>query len=543
MGLIKKSFSSVYGFVALLMMLNLVLLGCKRKNPVVDEDKVVTTPDDKAPTTGTRDQLTKDSIFLYARQVYLWWDKLPTYEEFKPRNYPSFESELFAITRYGINPSTNKPYEFSPNQDGSDSNEPKYSSITDITTYNPIAYIPGRKSTVDLHGVGNDFGLLVKPIGVETAYAMYVQAVYPNSPAAKAGFKRGDRFTRLNNQNFGSNYNADYNFFYNALFNSSSVKIEGTTGTGTTFNRTLNKAVYNSSPIYKDSVYTSGSKKIGYFVYGRFSDENDSFPEFERVFSRFVQAGVTDLIVDLRYNGGGYVNTAENLINRIAPSTLNGRVMYSEYYNELMQQKKATILAKQPFLNSAGQPQYIGNRVMTYADVDYTVATRTSKFQKVGALTNLKSVVFIIGASTASASEMVINSLKPHMPVKVVGSTSYGKPVGFFPMRIDKYDVLFSMFEVKNSKGEGGYYSGITPDTGSSTADNDNSNYEFGDSRESAFAAAYNYIANGSFTSSSKSTSTISAKPMEALSSQGKDLADFEFKGMIQTPEDLIRAK
>jgi carboxyl-terminal processing protease len=525
----------LFFFAALLVN---VTAGCKKDDPaevpVVGSE--IKTPLDVAPSTGTRDQLTKDSIFLYARQVYLWWDLVPDYDTFKPRDYPNFDSELYAITRFGINPLTNKPYEF----DEVNNNEPKYSYISDITQKNPVAYVPEKKSSVDLDGNGNDFGLLLGVYGTKSSYTLSIKAIYPGSPAARAGFKRGDRITKINNKTFGSNYDAEINEINTALFNSSSIRIAGFTSENVSFDRSLNTASYKSSPIYKDSVYTSGSKKIGYLAYARFSDGTNSYAEFDRIFSRFIQYGVTDLILDLRYNGGGYVTTAENLVNRIAPSSLNGKIMFTEYYNKLMQEGKATILSKQALLKSDGTSQYQNGKLVTYADVDYSVKANTNYFQKVGALNNIASVVFIVSSSTASASELVINSLKPHMPVKIVGSTTYGKPVGFFPVRIDKYDVYFSMFETQNSKGEGKYYAGFTPDTGTSTADNDNVNYDFGDIRESSFAAAYNFITKGTYTSEVKSSGTIMSQKPEVSSSQSLHL-DTEFKGMIKDPAKLKR--
>ncbi len=547
---LKRSFSATFLTV---LLLNIILAGCKKDLPADPESQPtgtpvvsgkIETPIDNAPTTGTRDELTRDSIFLYARQIYLWWDDVPDYGTFKPRNYSSFSNEIYAITRFGTNPATGKPYEFSADVDGSDSNDPKYSYFTDVTDKNPLAYIPGKKSSVDLLGNGFDFGLLVRPYGSSSSYTIYVQAVYPSSPAEKAGFKRGDRFDIINDKKIGTNYSGEYSFFYNALFNSSAVKLQGTTSAGTSFSRSLNRASYKSSPIYKDSVYTSGDKKIGYLAYARFSDYDNSVPEFTRVFNKFAQSGITDLIVDLRYNGGGYVNTAEYLINYIAPSSLNGKVMYTEYYNELMQADKATILKKQPLLDANDKPRYQNGRLVTYADVDYSVAENTNHFAKKGSVNTIKNVVFIVSESTASASELVINSLKPYMNVKIVGSTTYGKPVGFFPVRIDKYDVYFSMFETRNSKNEGGYFAGFVPDTQDPKAitdnptDNDNPNYDFGDLRERSFLAAYNYLTKGSFTAQAGSASVLAQK-MQVLTLGDKDLGDTEFKGMIQEPHRL----
>ncbi len=93
-----------------------VISACKKSEPA---PAVTPTP---TPVAATRDELTKDSIFLYAKELYYWNTSLPTYEAFKPRSYSSNETELYAITQFSLNPATGKPYEY---VNGSTS--PKYS--------------------------------------------------------------------------------------------------------------------------------------------------------------------------------------------------------------------------------------------------------------------------------------------------------------------------------------------------------------------------------------------------------------------------------
>ena len=96
-----------------------------------------------------------------------------------------------------------------------------------------------------------------------------------------------------------------------------------------------------------------------------------------------------------------------------------------------------------------------------------------------------------------------------------------------------------SMFETKNSNGQGGYFAGFTPDTGPSTQDDDNPNFDFGDKREASFLAAFNYLTKGSFFSDA-GPATISATRIksEILNSNGISF-DQGFKGMIQSPHNL----
>lgn len=509
------------------------------------------TPTPTPPvTTPTRADLTKDSIFLYAKQLYLWNDALPTYEAFKPRGYTSkstdflnYESELIAIAYSAKNPATNRAYEYYAN--GTDT---KYSYISDIANKNPVAYIPNKTSAVDLEGNGNDFGLKITAYGQDEGgvepFVLYVTAVYQNSPADKAGMVRSNKILKINNQTIGSNYTAERDGI-NAALNATSIKLEGITHVNgipdAPFTVNLTKASYKSSPVYATKVFTSGSKKIGYLAYARFSNLSNSKPEFDAAFAKFAADNVSELIIDLRYNGGGYVSTAEYLINQIAPSSLNGKVMYTEHYNTLMQGGGAAILNNQPFLDASGKVQYSNGRLITYADFDYSVQGNTEVFLKNGPLTGVTKVVFIVSGSTASASELVINSLKPYIDVKIVGTQTYGKPVGFFPIRLEnKYEVYYSLFQTKNSLGQGDYYNGFTPDVPFTDyrGDLDDPRNNFGDPQEYYTSVALKeFGATAPITISAAKTMSINGKSVSVQSLKPmKPIGDGnEFVGMIET--------
>lgn len=509
----------------------LAVAACKKSSnptPTPTPDLPIIT----TPTTGTRQQLTLDSIFLYAKDIYYWNDKLPTYDAFNPRQYTSgstdvanYNTALLNVAKYST------PFEWTVG-----ATSPKFSYIFDKTNKNPTAVI-NPVSSVDLEGNGNDLGIRFGLYGSESNYVVYVTAVYQNSPADKLGFVRGDVIKKINGVSYGSNYGAEVNSLNSAL-GGSSVVLEGFKGDGSTpFNLTVTKGIFGSNPIYKTKVFDAGAKKIGYLAYARFSNAANSNTVLENAFTSFATAGVTDLIIDLRYNGGGYVSTAENLINLIAPTGTSG-VMFSEYFNATMQAGNAKILANQPLLDANGKIRYGSNGAMlTYANVNYTVAGNTTNFAKKGTLGNVRNIVFIISSSTASASELVINSLKPHMTVKLVGRTSYGKPIGFFPITLEnKYDVYYSLFETKNSLGQGGYYSGMVPDIDVSEVPAGTVMYDFGDARD-------NYIKNAIqalgavATNSERSVMSVKVSAKNAVSSSNvinTDFTDREFKGMVE---------
>ncbi|RYG10554.1 MAG: hypothetical protein EOO07_21975 [Chitinophagaceae bacterium] len=531
--------------IVLLTLLSLGFVSCKKP-------KVEPTP---VPDTN-RANLTRDSIFLYAKQIYLWSDALPSQDAFNPRKYTAqstdflnYEKELIALAQYKINPATGLPYEYYAS--GTDS---KYSYISDLANKNPTAYIPEKKSAVDLDGNGNDFGIKLGAYGQGgTTFALFVTAVYQNSPADKAGMIRSDRIYKVNGRTIGDNSAADLPVINAALSGSAPISIEGvhyTNGlSGAPFTLTLNKASYKSSPVFAKKVFTAGAKKIGYLAYARFSDLNtNSKADLDLAFSEFNTAGVTDLILDLRYNGGGYVNTAQYLINKIAPASANGKVMFAEHYNALMQANGATILANQPLLDGNKKVQYQNGKMVTYADVNYSVANNTEVFAKVGPLNTdnkISNLVVIVSGNTASASELVINSLKPYMNVKMVGTKTYGKPVGFFPVTIEnKYEVYYSLFQTKNSLGQGDYFDGFTPDVAFTDAirgDLDDPRNNFGDSQEYYTSVAISQLAPGTIVSSAPKTMSIQGRNVSIQSLQPmKSVVDGnEFVGMIETRHKL----
>jgi carboxyl-terminal processing protease len=486
------------------------------------------------PKDGSSTDLIKDSIFLYAKQVYLWNESLPTYAVFKPRQYSSanndydnFTNVLFQITRYGINPKTGAPYEYNTQYP----TETKYSFIDDLVADGILSSINNKKSVIDTKGKGNDVGYGLSILGDPKNYSLYVRYVSPGSPAESAGLKRGDYFNQINGFTFGTNYDSEINNL-NIEINKNTVTIVGKKQNGTPFTITINSGIYNSNPIYKDSVYSVGAKKIGYLAYARFSDTNNSVSRLDNTFANFTAAGVTDLVIDLRYNGGGYISTAEHLVDLISPTRLDKLPMFKEYFNNTMQSGQASILKNQPDRDGNGNVNYDNGKLVTLADYSYTPDNNSHTINKTGNLNNIENVVFIISKNTASASELVINSLKPYINVKTVGTTSYGKPVGFFPIRIGKYDLYYSMFSTKNSKGEGDYYSGMTP----TNVIADDPTKEFGDITETNLATAIGILTNsGSAATTQPKIMMVKGKKVMSNNVIVTPIEDNSFKGMIET--------
>jgi len=515
------------GFLCLAM-----VTGCKKSSIESEEP---TTPTVATPT-GTRAELTKDSIFLYGKELYYWNTSLPTYEVFNPRGFSSNETELYAMTQYSLDPSTGKPYEYVSSTSG----EPKY-SFFDYT-----AATTGKTGVLkaDVNGSANDYGFSVQ---YNNETDLRVKYVYANSPAAQQGLTRGCRLTSVNGRT-DLTYPGAINFLNSAIFGTNpTITLAFNDINGNPKTAVVSSFLYTVDPILYTHVYTVNAKKVGYIVFNSFT--NNASAALNTAFASFATQGVSELIVDLRYNGGGYVSTATQIINLAAPAGETGNTMFTSYYNNYLQsittaQRKASILAHQPLLDDAGKLQTftsgVNGKYATYADLNYSpsAADNIEKFAKSGTLA-LNRIYFIVTGSTASASELTINSLKPVMDVKLIGRTTYGKPVGFFPIRIDKVDMYIPEFETKNKLGVGGYYSGLTVDKESS----EDLTKAWGDETETLLGYALLYAKNGNFITTAKTaslaaTSTVMPSKLSVAELKAVDakLDPKGFKGMVMTP-------
>lgn len=528
---------SFFAFLVVPLLLS-VAISCRKDPPVATED-------DNSLQTPTTDRtaLTNDSIFLYAKAIYYWNENLPTYNTFNPRQYTTgsnslerYERNLFAIAGYstsGYDLITINGYTYT-----------KFSYIEDSNglSIGTNVGIKSRIAGVNLEGIGNDIGIFfVSALGTETDYTLYIVAVYDNSPADREGLTRGATITHINGTAIGSNFDNEVGVINNSLLNDpSSVTLRGQRTDGTTYEATLNKTVYESSPIYDSRIIDRGSKKIGYLAYARFSTEQNSIPKLDSIFNVFAGQGVTDLVIDLRYNGGGYVTTADHFINLIAPTTATG-IMYTEYYNQAMQDGEVDILENQPMRDGTGN---IIPNAGTYADINYSPEVQRTTFNKQGSLGGVTNVVFLVTNETASASELVINALRPVMNVSLVGTTTFGKPIGYFPILLEnRYNVYYALYSARNAEDQGNYYQGFTPGTGiagvnmrSGSSDRDYADHDFGDEQDLYLREALNILAPS--TSALSSSGQLMSARSRASLAEPRQVAKLgthkEFKGMIE---------
>ncbi|HWZ36402.1 MAG TPA: S41 family peptidase, partial [Mucilaginibacter sp.] len=397
---------------------------CKKNNPGNNNNN-------GASKNGSALDLIKDSVYLYAKENYYWYSSIPSYAAFNPRQF-SGSTDLVALQNEVNAISQTNTYEYYAASPG----EAKYSFIDE-----------GQVST-ELGGINGDFGFSVL---YNETNDLRVKYVYPGSPADVAGIKRGYKITAINNNtsiNYDGASGTNTNFVINAVFSSKNITLTLQRNDLSTFNTTIAAASYTVNPVitYK-TITLPNNKVVGYMVFNSFTSGDNANPKLDQAFSYFQSQGVTELIVDLRYNGGGYISTAEYIDNYIAPTSVNGTTMYAYHFNDILASNKETLLANQYRRDS-------NNQLYNLAQIDYSVAANTVKFFKKGSL-NLSRVFFIVSGSTASASELTMNVLRPHMDVQFIGTTTYGKPVGFFDIDINKYQLYIPEFETQNSANQG----------------------------------------------------------------------------------------
>ncbi len=291
-------------------------------------------------------------------------------------------------------------------------------------------------------------------LGFDDLDLLRILFVYDNSAMGKAGVRRGWQIKAMNGKTVASMSNSELNTVLNNASNSF-VFIKND-GSETTAQMTQGAIVINS--VQYSNIFPKGAKKIGYIVFSDFL--GSSVKELNSVFDDFSSKGVTDLILDLRYNGGGTLDCADSLVAMLA-----GKPNKDKVYNTL-----------------------------TYNDKHI----RTGYQSIIGLKSNsvhLDKLVVITTSSTASASELVISGLKPYMNIKLIGSTTHGKPVGMNIEGDTKINIAVApiSFRNVNSQGYSDYFEGIPVDF----AVKDNVTQDWGIPTDACLTAALNYISLG----------------------------------------------
>ncbi|MDP4226354.1 MAG: S41 family peptidase [Bacteroidota bacterium] len=298
--------------------------------------------------------------------------------------------------------------------------------------------------------------------GLDSNDSITVVFVYKNSPLYKAGIRRGWKMLKINgtavnkNSSISSLLGSSTAGVQNEiLFKSPAGKIIDSTFTKE--NLTINTV------LYRDTVVQDG-KVIGHIVLEGFIVPGEQ--EIDEAFSFFKQAGVSDLVLDLRYNTGGLVNVADTLASLIGGSNTDGKTFVNYFHNKNKQKANSS----------------------------------EAFYKNLSNALNLSRLVVLTSGSTASASEAVINGLKPFIKVVCIGDNTYGKPVGMYIFTYKDYSFVPICFRITNANGQGDYYSGLKADSYVL----DNIDKDFNDKTEDCFKQALYYIKTGTFAATKK---------------------------------------
>lgn len=390
---------------------SVLFVSCKKK----DDPLVINTLNERG----------RDALYELMGEWYLWYKDMPTVSLTTYKD----PYELMSAMRY-------KTLD-------------RWSFVADYD-----AFIASYQGSFVGHGIR---------IGLDAANKARIVMIYKNSPLYPKGVRRGWIIKKINGTELAPIMIAGDGAAYNQLLGPSTAGYSNTflflTPEGKDSTITTSKAAFqvNSVTFYDTLVLTSG--KTGYLVFDEFIEPSSQ--ELQIAFDFFKQQGVKDLILDLRYNGGGILDVATELSSFIAGLPASTALVKS-IYND----KKTS------------------NNSTTY------FKTMTSSL-------NLTRLVVISTRETASASEVVINGLKPFLNVVTIGDTTNGKPTG---MNVWSYDKKFIYapvtFQLVNSADNGNFYAGFPP----AKYVPDDILHDFGDRNEFCLKEAIHYMETGSVT-------------------------------------------
>lgn len=350
--------------------------------------------------------------------------------------------------------------------------EDYFKSLLNIPTDRFSVIYPDYQELMNqLQGVNLEAGyeiLLARESATNNNVIAFVTYVKKGSPAELAGIKRGDRIERINSERLtlesfqrllrerSSNHSISL-FRYNEEV--------GTFQALPSVSLTVTEIA--EDPNFLDTIYTVNNEKVGYVVYHFFAPGTSSNPtqyddRMDQIFANFKAESIDHLILDFRYNGGGFVSSAINLASLIAPNVTQNDVFSKRLFNSFL---------------------------MRFENFQNVETKFRSKSENLGNQLKSNKVYILTSSRTASASELIINGLKPYMDVVIVGDITTGKNVGSVPLEDEnnpdnKYGLLPIIFKDANKNGESEFSNGFLPNIQGVELKNQNRLLPFGDTNE-----------------------------------------------------------
>ena len=375
--------------------------------------------EEPAPPEPTVEEKARDELYNIMKDWYLWYDKMP---DVNVKDYKGPEDLLEAL-RY-------KPLD-------------KWSFVADKSVFE--SYFQAGEYLGFGYGYSYD----------ENGH-IYITFVFRDSPLYPDGVARGWQITAIDDHTISPF--EDIRPLMGDNQAGITKKLTFLKPDSTTVSYTVAKDTIKINAVLVSDTLHVGSDIVGHLVFQTFVQTANA--ELDSAFHFFQSAGVNDLIVDLRYNGGGSMDVAIKLASLIAGTGHNGDKFISLKHNDKR----------------------------TAQDVDLTFTNDPYAL-------SLNRILFITSRGSASASEAVINGLKPYMTVSMVGDSTYGKPVGMHSWTYADYVFVPVSFRLVNASGQGDYYNGLPANDYAP----DGLQYAFSDRREPRLHDAVEYIETGKF--------------------------------------------
>ncbi|NQZ86560.1 MAG: hypothetical protein HRT54_03155 [Colwellia sp.] len=309
--------------------------------------------------------------------------------------------------------------------------------INNIKESNPIdrfSFIMSKAEYDDVfvNAVDVSYGMAAKVDDINNE--LVISFVFDNSNAQKIGLSRGDRIIAINDIDLHS-VMADEHFVWSVFWSelwattdiSQDVTFTRRTLEGVIITQSMKQSQVTTNTVFATTVIESAAGSIGYLVYNSFIDPSSA--DLNQAFAYFNDKNVDELIVDLRYNHGGTSRMSNQLGSQIGGDTVAGNI-YNKPTNNANHQSDIELF------NLNGVEHYL----------------------------NMSRVVFITTQESSSGSEVLINSLKPYIDVKLVGQKTFGKPVGMRVSQLCDQMILAITHHNHNADGFGDFFDGIAVD-------------------------------------------------------------------------------
>ena len=396
-------------------------------------------------TQGTlRDELT--FLRAWSNQYYLWYNEIPT--NFRMADFTN-------------------PVDYFK----------KLMSPRDKDMYH-FTYPSAEWDKLSNSGIELGYGITWSSAGPTAPRNWQVAVVEPGSPAATAGLRRGDQLTNIDGVDFVNASDKPSVDKINAgLFPETAGQSHSLTfrRAGTDIVATMQAQDVTAAPVKFTRVIDTPTGKVGYLSF----ESHNAVSERQLIdaITTLKTAGVSDLVLDLRYNGGGLLNIASELAYMIAGPATQGQVFERLQYNNKIEAKQT--------------PQIIrfDSKAYGFSAGPGTVAKGT-----ILPTLGLNRVTVLTTSGSCSASESVINGLRGvDVQVNVIGATTCGKPYGFTPVPNCGTTYFSVEFQGVNAKGFGDYANGIAP----TCTVADDLAHDLGSTDEALLASALSYRATG----------------------------------------------